>query len=64
MDKNLFISFNVDVRDEQWGGKRYSGQCEITVPRSVLDELDPGNIFQACLKAALVEYDKPDEEAE
>lgn len=60
MEKNLFISFRVDVRNEQWGSG-YNAQCEITIPRTALDELDPGTIFQACLKSALLEYDNAED---
>lgn len=34
---------------------------KIQVPRSMLENLDPGSLFSGILLAALANYDKPDE---
>lgn len=61
--ENVYITFEVTVAaDQHWGGRREKAQCEIAIPREVLGSLDPGNIFSACLQAAIVEYDKPEKE--
>ena len=55
--ENLYATFKVEVGTEEYSwkdGARYGeAEVKIQVPRSVLDNIDPGNLFVGALQAAL-----------
>ena len=60
----LYVTFKVEVGNEQYmyQGQRGEAEMKIQVPRSMLENLDPSQLFCGVLLAALANYDKPDEE--
>lgn len=65
MNENIYITFQIDIHETQYyGGNRGQGRCELAIPRELINALDIGNIFEMCLKAALVDYDNKEENNE
>ena len=65
--ENLYVTFRVEVGVEEhsWrGGPHGNAEVKIQVPRSVLDSIDPGNLFVGTLQAALAALDSFEEEPE
>jgi len=63
----LYVTFRVEVGTEEYswkGGSRGEAEVKIQVPRSVLDNIDPGNLFIGALQTALAALDSFEEELE
>ena len=65
--ETVYVTFSVQVTEREYshhGGK--SGQAEVrfSLPREALSALDPGNVFNSALAAALARYDADEEEKE
>ena len=59
MDK-LFITFEVKIADHEWSyqaARTGSAEVTIQVPRTILENIDPGNLFIGALQAALADFD-------
>ena len=59
MDK-LFVTFRVEVTDQEYAyraSQRGSAEVNIQVPRSILENIDPGNLLMGALQAALADFD-------
>jgi len=55
---NIYLTFSVRVRDEEYSYKSTSGnaQVDFSFPADMVESLDPGNIFKGVFKAALEDY--------
>ena len=64
--ENLYVTFTVQVSNQEYAyhGRQVSAEVKIQVPRQVLDNIDPGNLFIGTLQAALANYDAPPDEDE
>lgn len=61
----LYVTFTVTVSDsEYYGGKKGSAEVKIQVPRAVLEDIDPGNLFVGTMQAAIANFDTPEDEEE
>ena len=62
----LYVTFTVEVSDTEYSyqGKRGNAEVKIQIPRTILESIDPGNLFVGAMQAALVDFDKPEEEDE
>lgn len=63
----LYVTFQVEVANSEWSynaTKHGKAEVKIQVSRSILDDIDPGNLFIGALQAALAEYDAPSEPEE
>lgn len=60
----LYVTFTVEVADTEYSyqGKRGNAEVKIQVPRAILEDIDPGNLFVGAMRAALADFDKPKEE--
>ena len=60
----LYVTFTVEVSDTRYAydGKRGNAEVKIQVPRAILGNIDPGNLFVGAMQAALADFDKPEEE--
>ena len=59
----LYVTFTVEVADigYSYRGKRGNAEVKIQVPRTILENIDPGNLFVGAMQAALVNFDAPEE---
>ena len=64
--ENLYVTFKVEVGNTEclYRGQRGEAEMKIQVPRSMLENFDPGALLTGILASALANYDKPDEETE
>ena len=64
--KNLYVTFTVEVADSEYSYQGIRGQAvvKIQVPRAILENIDPGNLFVGAMQAALANFDMPDDESE
>jgi len=64
--ESLYVTFKVEVSNTEYlyQGQRGDAEMKLQVPRSMLENLDPSQLFSGILMAALTNYDKPDEEVE
>ena len=64
--ENLYVTFTVHVSDKEYtyAGKDGKAEAKIQVPRDVLENIDPGNIFVGIMRSAIANFDKPEEEEE
>ena len=64
--ENLFVTFTVEVSDSEYSYRGLRGQAvvKIQVPRAILENIDPGNLFVGAMQAALANFDMPDDESE
>jgi len=65
--ETLYVTFTVEVADSQYSyqaQRRGRAVVEIQVPRTILESIDPGNLFVGAMQAALVNFDTSPEEEE
>jgi len=65
--ETLYVTFIVEVADSQYSyhsQRRGRAVVEIQVPRTILESIDPGNLFVGAMQAALANFDTPTEEEE
>jgi len=57
--ENLYATFGVEVSDNEYAYRGQHGDAEmkIQVPRSVLQHVDAGDLFNGILMAALANFD-------
>ena len=62
----LYVTFTVEVSDTEYSyqGKRGNAEVKIQIPRSILESIDPGNLFVGAMQAALAEFDSPESEGD
>ena len=60
----LYVTFEVKVSGTEYSYQSREARTEvkIQVPRDVLEQIDPGNIFIGAMQAALEKYDNPEED--
>lgn len=60
----LYVTFSVAVSDEEYSyrGKEGKAEVRIQVPRTILESIDPGNLFVGAMQAALSNFDTPESE--
>ena len=60
----LYMTFTVEVSDTEYAyqGKRGDATVKIQIPRTILESIDPGNLFIGAMQAALVNFDNHEEE--
>lgn len=63
---NLYVTFTVRVSDIEYSYGSDSGTAEakIHVPREVLENIDPGNIFVGVMRSAIANFDNVETEEE
>ena len=64
--ETLYVTFKVEVGNEEYSyrGSRGEAEMRIQVPRSMLENFDPGPLLAGVLSAALADYDTKDKEDE
>ncbi len=65
--ETLYVIFIVEVADSRYSHRsRRRGRAvvEIQAPRTILESIDPGNLFVGAMQAALANFDTPTEEEE
>lgn len=61
----LYVTFTVRVSNsEYYGGISGSAEVKIQVPRNMLVNIDPGNLFIGAMQAAIANFDAPEDEEE
>lgn len=57
--ETLYVTFKVEVGNEEYSyqGSRGEAEMKIQVPRSMLENFDPGPLLAGVLSAALANYD-------
>lgn len=62
--ENLYVTFTVEVADTEYAyqGKHGEAAVKIQIPRTILESIDPGNLFIGAMQAALVNLDNHEEE--
>lgn len=64
MEEIIYATFTIELRDAEYSynaSRQGSAQMGIQVPRSVLENIDPGNLFAGMLQAGLSQFDSPEE---
>lgn len=64
--ENLYVTFKVEVGNEEYSyqGRRGEAEMKIQVPRSMLENFDPGPLLAGVLSSALANFDTKDEKGE
>lgn len=62
--ENLYVIFKVTVSNTEYSfrGKRGDAEAKIEVPRGVLENIDPGNIFVGVMHSAIANFDNVEDE--
>lgn len=61
----IYVKFQVVLSDSEYfyqENKKATADATMTLPRSVLSQLDPGDVLLGLLQVALAEYDVSDKE--
>ena len=56
-EKNITIEYAISIRDSGYSWRATGGaRVELDMPLSLVELIDPGNIFQGALKSAILDY--------
>jgi len=64
--ENLYVTFRVEVANDEYAyqGRHADAEMKIQVPRSVLQHIDAGDLFNGILAAALANFDAVEPKSE